>query len=631
MSAPARIVSLVPSLTELVCELGLADHLVGRTGFCIHPAASLAAIPKVGGTKTVNIERIRRLAPTHCVVNVDENEKPTVETIATFIPNIVVTHPISVEDNFSLYRQFGDLFGAQSAAERLCARLEAVLERVDARRFAPIEVAYLIWNDPWMTVSPDTFIARMLARVGLIAYTPAAGERYPTVSAEALAGSAVKALLLSSEPCRFRASDRAHLRASWTRRGLDPPLALGIDGEMTSWYGPRAIRGLDYLLAYRDRLEARLVRRDRPRARGLGPAVTSLVACGLVAGIVAGCATPSPPAESSGSMVGQAGQAGVAAATPGRSGRFYLDDGPGDRPLAELEKIPDAIPKPEPLHRFANRPYTQFGRYYEPMTRLEPFRERGIATWYGKRYHNRPTSTGERYDMYAMTAAHPTLPLPSYARVTHVRSGRSIVVRINDRGPFVPGRVIDLSYAAAARLGTALSGSAEVEVEAITRFDAQGIADASNPPANAVSAVTAPGVAPAGAGTSAVATSGGVGVQAVALALEQPPALEVSRDPVSPSPVSGSAAAPVAPSGVVAPLTPGRYVQLGAYQSRSSAQAAMERLRGQPGGLPEVVSVRQDGAFFKLVAGPYSQPAQAQEAQRRLRAATGIDVFQLVR
>ena len=108
MSAP-RIVSLVPSLTELVCELGRADWLVGRTGFCIHPRAALARVPKVGGTKTVNVERIRKLAPTHLIVNIDENEKPTVDRLAEFVPNVIVTHPITVDDNFELYQRFGHL------------------------------------------------------------------------------------------------------------------------------------------------------------------------------------------------------------------------------------------------------------------------------------------------------------------------------------------------------------------------------------------------------------------------------------------------------------------------------------------------------------------------------------------
>lgn len=150
-----------------------------------------------------------------------------------------------------------------------------------------------------------------------------------------------------------------------------------------------------------------------------------------------------------------------------RTGGYYKDDGPPDTPPAKLAGIPDAKPRAEPLHRFANRPYAVFGKSYVPMTRLQPFRQRGVASWYGRRYHGQKTSSGETYDMYAMTAAHTTLPIPSYARVTHLGSGRSVVVRINDRGPFHAGRVIDLSYAAASRLGIVQGGSAEVEVETV--------------------------------------------------------------------------------------------------------------------------------------------------------------------
>jgi hypothetical protein len=135
---------------------------------------------------------------------------------------------------------------------------------------------------------------------------------------------------------------------------------------------------------------------------------------------------------------------------PGKSG-FYKDDGPGDAmPSATLDAIPDAVPRAEVLHRFANRPYMVFGREYVPATNLRPYKERGTASWYGRKFHGEKTAIGDTYDMYAMTAAHPTLPLPSYARVTSVATGKSVIVRVNDRGPFLHGRVIDLSYAACA-------------------------------------------------------------------------------------------------------------------------------------------------------------------------------------
>jgi len=148
-------------------------------------------------------------------------------------------------------------------------------------------------------------------------------------------------------------------------------------------------------------------------------------------------------------------------------GGYYKDDGPGANAPADLGSIADATPRVEPLHRFANRPYEVFGKKYVPLASLQPYRQRGIASWYGKRFHGQKTASGERYDMYAMTAAHPILPIPSYARVTNLRTGARVVVRINDRGPFHSDRIIDLSYAAAYRLGLIGAGSGQVEVEAI--------------------------------------------------------------------------------------------------------------------------------------------------------------------
>lgn len=169
----------------------------------------------------------------------------------------------------------------------------------------------------------------------------------------------------------------------------------------------------------------------------------------LAALALAGCASSPAPNE------------------PARRGGYYLDDGPGANPPPDLASIPDAVPRREPLNRFANRPYDVFGKHYVPLAAHQPYRERGIASWYGKKFHGHRTSSGEIYDMYAMTAAHCTLPIPSYARVTNLANGRSVVVRINDRGPFHSSRIIDLSYAAAFRLGYVQAGSARVEVQSI--------------------------------------------------------------------------------------------------------------------------------------------------------------------
>ncbi|HUQ27957.1 MAG TPA: septal ring lytic transglycosylase RlpA family protein [Usitatibacter sp.] len=152
--------------------------------------------------------------------------------------------------------------------------------------------------------------------------------------------------------------------------------------------------------------------------------------------------------------------------TPG-AGKYYLDDGPPDSSPGDLAAIPDAVPRDEPFHKFANRPYTVFGVTYVPIVNKERTVQRGIASWYGKKFHGQKTASGEVYDMFAMTAAHPTFPIPSFARVTNVKNSRSVVVRINDRGPFHSNRIIDLSYAAAVKIGIAAPGSGLVEVERV--------------------------------------------------------------------------------------------------------------------------------------------------------------------
>lgn len=151
--------------------------------------------------------------------------------------------------------------------------------------------------------------------------------------------------------------------------------------------------------------------------------------------------------------------------TPTRGGGYYLDDGPGEITAEQLARIPDAIPRPETLRAANTRPYKALGKEYVPMKAYRPYKERGVASWYGKRYHGNQTASGERYDMYAMTAAHTTLPIPSYVRVTNPENGRSVIVRVNDRGPFLHNRLIDLSYVAAKKLDIVAKGSGIVDVE----------------------------------------------------------------------------------------------------------------------------------------------------------------------
>jgi ABC-type Fe3+-hydroxamate transport system substrate-binding protein len=242
--AGARIVCLVPSITELICDLGLAEQLVGRTGFCVHPWETVRRIPKLGGTKDVKLERIRALAPTHAVVNVDENRREVVEALAEFVPHIVVTHPLGPLDNLDLYRLIGAIFDREAEAERACRELEHELAQLRARPWPAQDVLYVIWRDPWMVVAPDTYIARMLALVGWRTHPFEPVDRYPTVALEQYAGR-LDRVLLSSEPYHFRERHLAEVSASTP--GAHVSL---IDGEMVSWYGTRAIRGVRYLAEY---------------------------------------------------------------------------------------------------------------------------------------------------------------------------------------------------------------------------------------------------------------------------------------------------------------------------------------------------------------------------------------------
>jgi ABC-type Fe3+-hydroxamate transport system substrate-binding protein len=238
---PPRIVCLVPSITELLCDLGLAKYLVARTGFCIHPAGIVQAIPKVGGTKDVNVEKIRKLAPTHLIVNIDENEKPTVDQLSQYVPHVIVTHPLVPTDNLALFQLLGGIFGATDVAERLCAAFSTEYASLSVTPQTSKTVLYCIWKDPWMTVSQHTYIAAMLALKGWKHWHADDAARYPTFAwtPELLIG--IDEVLLSSEPYRFTQQHVDELA-----RQLGKPVRL-VDGEMLSWYGSRAIQGLRYL------------------------------------------------------------------------------------------------------------------------------------------------------------------------------------------------------------------------------------------------------------------------------------------------------------------------------------------------------------------------------------------------
>lgn len=246
-----RIASLVPSLTELVVELGLGGNLVARTGFCIHPAPQLRQVPKVGGTKDVNLAKLQQLAPTHVLLNVDENRLETVQALQAMGIELVVTHPMGPHDNLALIDQlvqvFGHLPGVAERAERLQQALREELQRTGFVVAPAQQVLYLIWHGPWMTVARNTYISRMLASVNWQTLPALEGgergaTRYPVVRGDERWLASVQRVLLSSEPFRF---EDAHVHSA---QALCPQAVVQrVDGELLSWYGARAVPGLRYL------------------------------------------------------------------------------------------------------------------------------------------------------------------------------------------------------------------------------------------------------------------------------------------------------------------------------------------------------------------------------------------------
>jgi rare lipoprotein A len=226
-----------------------------------------------------------------------------------------------------------------------------------------------------------------------------------------------------------------------------------------------------------------------------------------------------------------------------------------------MAAIPDAEPKVERLHRFANRPYQVFGKDYVPAATPAPFRQTGVGSWYGRRFHGAPTSSGEPYDMYAMSAAHPTLPIPSYARVTNLANGRSVVVRINDRGPFHSDRIIDLSYTAAWKLGYVQAGSARVEVQALLPGGEAQLQQASKPEAT-----------------------------------PQFPTQATITEPT------------------------GFYLQLGAFSSRQAAENFRVRVYRELAWLTEAVRVIGIVSVFRLHLGPYRSQDEARSIADRIQS-----------
>ena len=260
------------------------------------------------------------------------------------------------------------------------------------------------------------------------------------------------------------------------------------------------------------------------------------------------------------------------AAPPGRGG--YLEgDGPGTDAPANLDSIPDAVPRAEPLHRYANRQYVALGQTYTPLTVPGTYKERGIASWYGKKFHGQRTSSGETYDMYGMTAAHPTLPIPSYARVTNLANHKSVIVRINDRGPFLHDRIMDLSYTAAHKLGVTGNGSSEVEVVSIAPD----------------TAIAAP------------------------LAMADP----VTSEPLAPAPVTTPSSGMPAASG-------NTYLQLGAFKSRQGAESFLAKMRTEFDGSGKQIVLYQKDDLVRVHIGPYASSDEAHAIAEKLQSRLGF-------
>jgi len=276
----------------------------------------------------------------------------------------------------------------------------------------------------------------------------------------------------------------------------------------------------------------------------------------------------------------------AACGTVPRGGGYYLDDGPDDAPV-DVSKVPNAVPKHEPRAAYGNKPYVALGRRYVPMTDARGYRARGVASWYGKKFHGQPTSSREPYDMYAMSAAHKTLPLPSYVRVRNLQNGRAVVVRVNDRGPFLHDRLIDLSYAAAWKLGIVATGTGPVEIEAVHP-------DSPAPPKLAEQ----PAIEPRrGAG----------------LELISPAAADDSRDEGGRA-TSGT----VADAKPLAPV-PRIYLQLGAFAQPENAEALRARAERASLG-PVTVQPGQGAARYRVRIGPLSDAAHGARLAERAQA-----------
>jgi ABC-type Fe3+-hydroxamate transport system substrate-binding protein len=256
-----KIACLVPSITELLFDLNLGKRVVARTGYCIHPEEFVKAVPKVGGTKQINFEKLKKLAPSHIVLNLEENTKECALTLKEFIPNLVVTHPTKFRDNFLLFELIGGVFDAKQSAASLDAELTKQITKNyfrlrPGRR--PLNVLYLIWKDPWMSVAPTTYIADVLKQAGLFQIGLPSEREYPTVDFLLVDWANVDAVFLSSEPYSFSPEDQRSFVVELLRLTSKPIPVLMVDGELMSWYGSRALKTPAYLNQLRFELDALL-------------------------------------------------------------------------------------------------------------------------------------------------------------------------------------------------------------------------------------------------------------------------------------------------------------------------------------------------------------------------------------
>ncbi|MDE2583801.1 MAG: septal ring lytic transglycosylase RlpA family protein [Betaproteobacteria bacterium] len=318
-----------------------------------------------------------------------------------------------------------------------------------------------------------------------------------------------------------------------------------------------------------------------------------------VLALLGACGSPVPRVERDSAPLPKAAQKPAMKPNPlaKRGGGFYKDDGLPDEIPENIDDIPDAEPRLEPLNRFANKPYVALGKEYVPNTSVQPYRAKGIGSWYGKKFHGQRTSIGEPYDMFAMTAAHPTLAIPSYVRVTNPANGRSVVVRVTDRGPFHADRVIDLSYTAAYKLGYVNTGSAQVEVEAIV---------------------------PDGTTTLAAAPAAPTPVS------RQRSLADQERDRLAELAMKVQAQDDL-PATSKAATGSGVFLQLGAFSSADNAEALRQKLQRDLDWLADGIRINQQGGIHRLHVGPYKDRQEADKVAERIRLALGFKPTFVVR